>query len=152
VNYMITPLISCGPLEWGMTSDEVTKIIGPPERTRRNNLKDTVQVRYGGSASFIFDGISGGLVEVTGSKSPTEFQIGSIKLISGENQETVKQLLALDRRAFEGYGSLIFPDLGIMLTGYSPEDNDIRAAGVFAPGRCDDILDSMKPFRALKQN
>jgi len=53
-----------------------------------------------------------------------------------------------------GFGSVVFPKLGIALTGYLPNDEQIKAVSAFAEGRWDRVLakggrlDWFEQFRA----
>ena len=73
---------------------------------------------------------------------------GTLDLNDGDPEDVVHALLSIGHQAVQGYGSIVFPALGIALTGYVPEDREIKAASAFASGRWDAMIKLMKPFRA----
>lgn len=147
MKFQILPLEQCGPLDWTMTPSDVETLLGPPERSMCNRMGNRIEYRFGQSASFIFDKSSGRLVEVACSRPPSSLLLGEIDLGGDDSEAVASALVRLDGQARSRYGAVVFPALGVALTGYVPEDREIRAASAFAPGRWDLSLPEMVPFR-----
>lgn len=135
VKFLIQPYTRCGPLEWTMTPAEVERELGPAERSLRNRTGHRVEFRFSQSASFIFDKASGRLVEVACSRPPSSLVLGDVDLNADNSESVARALALLDGQPRSRFGSIVFPALGVALTGYVPEDREIRAASAFAPGR-----------------
>ena len=65
-------------------------------------------------------------------------------LVEPEAVAVLSSLYEHDTTAVEGLGSQVFPLLGISLTGYSPEEGEIKAVTAFAAGRWDVSIKSME--------
>lgn len=148
MKFDIIPFKQCGPLIWTMSSTEVSGALGAPEHVSKNCAGHRVEFRFQRTASFIFDKLTGMLVEVSCSGSPSDLVLDAEDLVAGDSELIVQSLCKKDAGALQGYGSIVFPVLGIALTGYVPEDLEIRSASAFAPGRWDAMSKMMKPFRA----
>lgn len=149
VKFLTVPYTQCGPLDWTMTPADVERELGPAERSLRNRMGNRVEFRFGQSASFIFDKTSGQLVEVACSQAPSSLVLGDVDLNDDDSEAVAAALVRLDGRARSRYGSIVFPALGVALTGYVPEDREVRAASAFAPGRWDAAFAEMTPFRNI---
>lgn len=147
MKFLVQPYTQCGPLDWTMTPADVERELGPAERSLRNRMGNRVEFRFDQSASFIFDKASGRLVEVACSRPPSSLMLGEVDLNDDNSEAVARALVLLDGQARSRYGSVVFPALGVALTGYVPEDREIRAASAFAPGRWDAALAAMSPFR-----
>lgn len=148
MDFSITPFQQCGPFNWQMSPDEANAILGTPERTSRNGAGHLVQFRNNRCFTLVFDGTKKSLIEITNSQSDPGLVLGAVRINDLNSENVIRRLLELDEFALQGFGSIVFPRLGVSLTGYAPEDPEIRAASVFASGRWDDAARDMKPFRA----
>lgn len=147
MKFDVQPFKQCGPLSWGMSPFDVAQHLGLPEKSMRNRAGHRIEFRFGQTASFIFDKSADQLVEVTCSRLPSTLCLGPLDLVAGDSEAVAGALVQLDRGALQGFGSIVFPALGVSLTGYVPEDKEIRAASAFAPGRWEAVVGQMKPFR-----
>jgi len=59
----------------------------------------------------------------------------------------ISALINIDKGAVMGYDSIIFQEIGVALTGFMPEDLEIRAAGAFSVGRWDSLIPTMTPLK-----
>lgn len=137
MQFEIVPYVSVGSLRWGMSSAEVSAIVGPASRTSRNRYKNIVEFREGFSQTCIYDHVTERLVEVTFSELKGTLFFGSLDLIESSNLVVIRSLLRGDASAVAGHDAIVFPNLGIALTGYRPNNEAIKAAGAFAKGRWD---------------
>ena len=87
------------------------------------------------------------MVEVICSEGEFELIYNSWSLSGKDSEKIVRNFFSIDQEAFYGYGTIVVPKLGSSLTGYIPEDSEIRSASAFAPGRWDKMLSSMKPLK-----
>jgi len=146
--FQITPYQSVGPLDWSMDQAAVERVLGAPDRLSRNRAGNTVEGRKELELTTIFDKDTRLLVEVGFSKLPQTFYFGDLDLIGSNPADVLRSLLAQDPTAVEGFGSQVFPALGISLTGFEPENEDVKAATAFARGRWDEMLPKMNRLMA----
>ena len=145
MRFEITPFVNAGPLSWGMRNDEVAAAIGAPDSHRR--VRSGTYFEYWDKLSLTcsYDESSRELVEVGFSKLPDLVTYQAKDLIAEDHLIILRVLSDGGRNAaWQGLGSIVFPSLGISLTGYFPEDPEIQAVTAFARGRWDRVLSSMK--------
>ena len=56
-------------------------------------------------------------------------------------------LCKIDSTAVAGHGAILFQKLGVSLTVFQDESDDVRAVTAFSKGQWDDLIPSMKSFR-----
>jgi len=126
----LSPYQSIGPITFGMTPDEVEKILGRPLARTINFLKE-VKFVY---PDFNVEFSQNGMVEVTFSP----FQEVTIK---GQSVFKTKDgrnvILAMSKEKFRGNGSIILTDIGVAIPD---EDGPPFPLTVFAQGRMDPVL------------
>lgn len=145
--FEILPYRSIGVLNWTMHPDDVDVAIGQPSRISKNRQGNITQYREQFSQACIFDKQSRLLVEVTFSERRELVFLGKLDLIASSSVEIVSALYKLDPTALEGFGAIVFPSLGVSLTGYRPNDEQITAVSAFSRGRWDAVIVNMKPLR-----
>ena len=144
MNFVVDPYVSVGPLNWDMTPLEVSRILGPPSRSRENRSGNVVQLRVEWMMSCIYDQSTGLLVEIGFSKKEGMVFFDAVDLVGADSDSVLQALHRHDPAAVEDNGSQGFTSLGISLTGYRPEDNEVKAVTAFARGRWDGVVDTMK--------
>jgi hypothetical protein len=144
MRFDIHPFTSVGPLRWGMTVADVAQALGPPTQSSRNSEGDFVELRDHDMVSCTYSAKGMRLVEVGFSRrSDVAFWAG-LDLVATPPKALVLQLLKADPTAARGFGSFVFPQLGLSLTGYWPEEPDTKAATAFAPHQWDAAIPLMK--------
>lgn len=149
MKFEIVPYVSVGPLTWGLQLDTVASIIGKADHSSRNRAGNTVEFREVFSQSCIYEKNTLSLIEVTFSQRKENMFFSGIDLIGSSNLDVVRQLHHLDKSAMTGFGSIVFPALGIALTGYLPNEEEINAVGAFAYGRWDRAMVGMEPLKTV---
>jgi hypothetical protein len=134
-------------LEWGSSSETVGQILGSFEFASKNRHGNRIEYRSDRTLSCIFDKTSGGLLELSCTSGKATLAIDGIEINNKNPAAVVEKLIQIDRRVFQGGGSIVFLGLGLSLTGFIPEDGEIQATSAFAGGRWDALIRSMKPFR-----
>jgi hypothetical protein len=143
-SFEILPHDSVGPVRFGMLPSEVHAAIGAPRRRARNGRGE-------------WDELWGG-IKVTYSKEderaveihvmpPAEALLGGRDLLRAD--DPVSLLLSYDSQPLEAVGVVLFPKVGIAVTGLgSSADDSDKAVGVFARGRWDE--GSLSHFHPLE--
>lgn len=148
MTFVIHPYRSIGVLNWSMQTHDVDAALGPSSRVSKNRQGNSTQYREQFSQACIFDKRSGLLVEVTFSERRELVFLGKLDLIAASNVEAIRTLYQLDPTALKGFGAIVFPELGVSLTGYEPNDEQIKAVSAFSRGRWDTAMRNMKPLRS----
>ncbi|HZR75562.1 hypothetical protein [Bradyrhizobium sp.] len=146
----IMPYVGVGALRFGMTPAQVHQILGAPRFSRR----DTHRLRemYGaGGPALTFKAAAGSeepkLAEIAFTKAATDVIYRGTNLFSGERPAVVTKLYNDDSQPKEVSGTLVFPRLGITLTGFHAGPEESMAVTAFAPGIWDTNLIGAKPFK-----
>lgn len=149
MHFEIKPYISIGPLIWTMKPNDVELILGPASRSSKNRFGNIVELREKLGQTCIYDGRSNNLIEVTFSE-PNIIFFEDVDLLGAESKSIIHHLYSFDAIPLSGFGSVIFPNIGIALTGYDSENSDIRAAGAFSRGRWDSVMPKMKKMKVMR--
>ena len=86
------------------------------------------------------------LVEVTFSSQKDTLFFGATDLIGSSSLEVVRTLFLRDSGAITGFDSIVYPQLGIALTGHLPTNEAIKSASAFARERWDIASLGMSPL------
>ncbi len=147
MEYLIDPYVGVGPLTWDMGAQEVSQFLGVPSRHSRNRVGNHVEFRGDLMMSCIYDKSTGLLIEAGFSKTQRLVFFDGMDLMAPDASVVLRFLYQHDSTALEGFGSQVFPLLGISLTGYRPEEAEVRTVTAFARGRWDVQLPSMERLR-----
>jgi len=148
MKFEIQPYVSIGPLKWGMSNQEVGLLLGPAIKVTKNRMGSIIEFRNQYTQSFIYDS-NLNLIEVTFSKTLEICCSRGIDLLETPSDKVISALINIDKGAVMGYDSIIFQEIGVALTGFMPEDLEIRAAGAFSVGRWDSLIPTMTPFHFI---
>ena len=145
--YEIKSYWGAGTLVFGMSPDEVHELLGKPRFSR----SDPGRLReiYRGCPALTFVGGDGELklVEIGFAKAAGEVIYRGANLFAGEHMAVVQRLCGEDPAPREVVGTLVFPKLGISLTGFHAGPKESLAVTAFAPGRLDAQLARSKPYK-----
>jgi hypothetical protein len=139
--FTIVPYLSVGPLYFGDTVSAVIETLGEPIRRSRNARGET-DLQFG-DCSVRFDAKDHILVEV-GFSARASVRIGDIDVFTSQTALT-DLITAEGCEPFEYAGFLIFPKLGITLTGMHDGDQSQLALTAFAKGRWDHLRTRFEP-------
>jgi hypothetical protein len=87
------------------------------------------------------------LVEIGFAKEADDVTYRGMNLFAGERRAVISKLCSDDPDPKEVVGTLVFPKLGISLTGFHTGHEDSLAVTAFAPGKWDAQLAGSKPFK-----
>jgi len=143
-SFEIQPHESVGSVRFGMLPSEVHAVIGAPRRRLRSRRGEWEEL-WGG-------------IKVTygkGDERAVEIHVmpPAAALLDGKDllraDDPVSLLLSYDSHPLEAVGVVLFPGIGIAVTGHaSPADDSDKAVGVFARGRWDE--ESLLHFHPLQ--
>jgi hypothetical protein len=142
----IHPLRGVGPLRFGMQLSEVAAAIGDPEQVSKNHLGQRVEFRGPLTLGYSTDGPAATLAHIGIAPAAVVPKLGDIRLFEQPDSTVIHGLLALEPKAGTYLGFLVFPALGIALTGFHDADESQRAVTLFAPGAWDKRLSKLAPF------
>lgn len=145
--YEIESYLGAGALRFGMSPAQVHDILGNPRFTRSDPGR--LREMYGISPALTFTGPDKELklVEIGFAKAAEDVTYRGENLFTGERRATLRKLCDDDRDPREVVGTIVFPNLGISLTGFHTGHEDSLAVTAFAPGRWDAQLATSKPFK-----
>lgn len=147
--YEILPYVGVGALRFGMTSPQIRQILGAPRFSRRDAHR--LREMYGvGGPALTFRAAAGSeeaeLAEIGFTKAATDIVYRGTNLFAGKRPAVIGMLCNEEPEPREVSGTLVFPRLGITLTGFhsGPEEN--MAVTAFAPGVWDTNLVGARRF------
>jgi hypothetical protein len=139
---IITPYATFGPLELGKTTKhECVALLGEPLRT---------QVSNGGAEEFVYEQF---IVRF----DPKKAKVRECTLLPRAKATIngiavtwdkcfLHSLCEQDRSPRDVYGFIVFPSLGLAVTGVHDGDESQLAVTVFSEGEFDDLLPESMPF------
>jgi hypothetical protein len=139
--FEIIPYRSIGPIRFGMSADELTAAVGKPVNVSKSRLGET-EYKYPGFRVAL-SAKDGRVVEV-GVVPDTELVLDGIKIFSAP--DSFDTLVRKDGDPYEYLGFIIFPNLGITMTGFHDKDESQKAVTVFAKGRWDGLKSKLKKY------
>lgn len=146
MNFDIDIYRSVGPLTFGMGQHEVTAVLGVIDQTvlADDAIVELYCTRFDLLAQVRSD--TDQLCEVGFGHRATNVSLGAIYFFEQSAQQVIAELCKLDSTAKTGFGSIVFPLLGISLTGFLKGGDDARTMTAFAKGHWDSMLPEMKSF------
>lgn len=144
--YEIYPYVGVGQLRFGMTPDEIAKVLGPAEESGLHPSGEFYEDRFDATILTIYSKIDRRLVQVGFSRWAKGVIYKSIDLFSASPDEVLQMLLQDDGQPYESLGFIVLLDLGIALTGFHDNSEDERTISVFAKGLWDSRKARLKPF------
>jgi hypothetical protein len=135
--YEIESYVGAGVLRFGMSPAQVHELLGTPRFARSDPGR--LREMYDMSPALTFTGTVQELKLV---------EIGFAKdAVAGERRAVIRTLCVDDPAPKEVVGTLVFPKLGISLTGFHTGREEGLAVTAFAPGRWDAQLAGSKSFK-----
>ncbi|MEZ6142713.1 MAG: hypothetical protein R3B84_19295 [Zavarzinella sp.] len=138
--FTFVPFIGSLPLQFGMTPDEVTALIGPPIRTFSDPFGNRSESRSGYSLGY--DANSGLLTEAVFSKGDLYFQ--GVNLLS--IADLIDYLRKFDDSPQSAVGVIFFLKLGLSLTGFYVGEEDQKSISLTRADHWDEFLEDFVPF------
>lgn len=137
----IRPAIGLGNVRFGMNEADVRRILGPERK--RSTHADTTELYFDNYLNLAF-------------RDKVLFQIGAtyrskgiiyknIDIFSSDPFFVLKTMETDSGGAFEMYGFIVFPELGISLTGFHDDDYEQRAMTVAVLEEWQSIRDKLRP-------
>jgi cation diffusion facilitator CzcD-associated flavoprotein CzcO len=139
--FEIRPYEGAGPIEFGMTQDQVVAVMGRPAMTRKTRGGD-IELRFADCAVRL--GPDSTVAEI-GFSPRTQVTVEGIDVFNDPG--SLGKLLARDGEAMESVGIVVLLKLGIALSGFHDGDEDQKSVTLFRRGRWDAARGELVPFR-----
>jgi hypothetical protein len=151
--FELFPCIGAGPLKFGMSPDQVERILGAPESHRLDDDGDREE-RWGGGVVGYSKGDGYKLNHIGFSRRMVGVRYGDLKIFSEpydmhHQHHVLRTLCAEDGEPRFRLGFVILFNLGFAMTGFQDEEEDDLAFAMFPKGGWDDVLHNpkTKPFK-----
>jgi hypothetical protein len=140
------PYVGTNLVTFGMNSLQVEKVLGKIESRSSSHEGGLVEfwsdIAIGYSEKGIVNHIGFG-------RNMKNIILNKINLFGFDAPVVLKELLKMDAEPLEGWGFLVFFELGIYLTGFQDDTEDDKAAALFLRGAWDSDKPKMKRFQLL---
>lgn len=151
-NFEILPYQGVNELKFGMTREEVTRLLGPPSRTRTSRFsRDRIDAWLGNGLQLTFERGSGRLAEVALYSGVGDVVLQGLSLFSMPAAVAFDRLVALDGDPKEALGVTVMLNLGIAVTGFVDDDAGQKSVTAFCRGRWDDPSLGLHPLARPNQ-
>jgi hypothetical protein len=139
--FVIEPYIGALPLRFGMSPKQVEAFLGQPDEVFHSFTGNLGERRLNVNLSYHDDRQ---LVEAV-------FAPGTEVLF--ENQDLFKEPDSIEflrgfDQPYKAVGFIFFPELGIRLSGFLPNDEEAKAISVIRKGQWDEFRDSFVPYKS----
>jgi hypothetical protein len=146
-HFDIKPYIATGELRFGMRKEEVEKVLGPADKSKKTSLNETKEFRQESGLQTVYSQTDNRLLEISFYPNIPNVKFKERDIFSGNGTDIVKFLINEDGNPFETVGILVFLNLGISMTGFLQEDEPSqKSISIFAKGRWDDDMEDLEPF------
>lgn len=139
--FEVAPFIGPLPLRFGMSPGDVASILGPPKASSIDFLGDREEER---------DGLNLGYARGTDQLQEVVFSPGTTLVFQGmellTSPDPIAWLRRFDPKPQLWVGLVVFPALGIRVSGYHDDDDSQKAIGVARRGSWDAYQDDFEPF------
>jgi hypothetical protein len=142
----IDPYIGVGKLKFGMTQDEVARILGKPDDLETDSEGEVREFRNENGLQTVYTESDRRLVEIGFSSNIKTLAFNNTALFTNKPLDVFRMLLAADKQPYELLGFVVLLNLGITLTGFHDKAADERAVTVFTKGRWDSMKGKIKPY------
>lgn len=139
-DYQFIPGVGALPVTFEMSPGEVEAAIGPPDAVGTNYLGEREEDR---GPTKVHYSLGDTKVAEIGFLPQVHVAFEGVDLF---RRPDPIQLLAQRADPFECLGVIVFPKLGISLSGFHDRDESQKAITVFRPGRWDEFRDHMVPW------
>lgn len=139
MNLKLEPYVGVGPLRFGMSENDVLLSLGKPTKEGPNRRGELTYLYSTFNLVFAKDE---GVVEIAFYPG-AQLEIDNISMF--QDASALEKLIAVDSQVKEYVGILLFPSLGVTLSGFHNEDSETVTA--FAKGRLDHLVHKFKPFK-----
>lgn len=145
MEHEIHPLQGAGALRFGMGAGEVAALMGEAEQVSANHLGQRVEFRGPVTLGYA-DAAGTSLNHIGFGAKAAGVRLGDIHVFEQDDRAVVRALLRLDATAGTYLGFLVFPQLGIALTGLHDNDAGQRALTLFPRGAWDKRIAKLVPM------
>lgn len=142
--FEIKPYLGVGPLQFGMTPQEVAAALGPPEASRRHFMKTLIE--YRDWLVTMYEKDTDRLYEVGFGRFFETLTYQGTNIFKDPDPEVLRKLCAEDGQPYQALGFIVLLKLGMTLTGFHDGDEEKKACTVFAKGTWGVEKDELKPF------
>jgi hypothetical protein len=141
----IQPKLGLGDIRLGMSETDVTAILGLPES--EGTVEGDLEVYYGNDINVCFR--DGKAIRIGATRRAKGILCDELDIFDASPLLVLQRLEKQAGKAFECYGFIVFPALGIALTGFHDSDIDDKAITVSIDGSWDDLEEQFVPITFL---
>lgn len=138
--WIFEPYISVGPIRFGMSIEEIQKILGEPKKTIKSPMQQVREVREN---LIIFYSVKNQTVEEISCSPGINVYYHNKNIIQDNILFYLKQF---DNDPYEGIGTIVFFKLGVATSGYHNNDESQKNVTFFKQGVWDDVKPRLKPY------
>lgn len=142
----IRPLVGANALSFGMSAAEVEQLAGPPDSSSINHLGQLVEFRSFMNIGYSQDA-SRRLVHFGFGRQMEGVRLGTNHLFIMDPFDALRGLRDMGAHPLAYLGFIVFPELGLALTGFHDGDVSQKAISLFEYGAWDSRIPKMTPFR-----
>jgi len=147
-DFELRPLISIGPLSFGMTASQVDSVLGAPKNVSKvrhisGEARTYELLQVGMNASGKLDHVGIGI------RFPGRIMVAGIDVL--HDHDALERLIQLDGNPYEWVGFIMLLKLGMSLAGFHASDDAGKAVNFFPTGRYDSFLDKLQPFKCTQK-
>jgi len=139
--FELAPYIGSKPVLFGLNSNDVRTILGPPDSVTEHEPGKLSEYRNGSRIGYEAD--NSGVAEISLWAPSTLMLNGSDVL---QVDDFVQRLMSLDPEPRECVDFLIFFKIGVAVTGYEGIEEKQRTINVFRHGVWDHVLEESVPY------
>ena len=141
----IAPYVGIGPMHFGMDPDHLEAVAGSPCRSKRTAAGIRYGYDFGGTLLFEQSAMGLRLVEMGFHRHCLDLIYRDMNIFRSKREAVLQRFLDEDKGVVEIVGFLIFPTIGMTLTGFHSGPEEDLALTVFARGRWDRRIASARP-------
>lgn len=137
--HIIMSYVGVGPLKFGMTRDEVHKILGAPLSVKKSRFFDESREFWSENGlQLTFSDTGEGLLEIGLYPNLPNVQLNGLKLFEVPGAYAFKVLHGWDDAPLTRTGATIFLKLGLAAGGFLDDEGSDKSVVAFTRGRWDE--------------
>lgn len=140
LRYVITSYVGVNAIRLGLRRHDVHNEIEMPTRTRKSRFfNESTDFWQDNGLQLTFSYAEEKLVEIALYPNLPHVEFRGIRLFEEPGADVMKTLRDMDNSYTEKVGVIIFPRLGIAVTGFMSEDDNQKSVTVFTQGRWESV-------------
>lgn len=146
-DFEIHPYKGMGTLTFGMSSAEITRIVGKADDFELDDDNELREFRRGNGFQAVFRDGGNSLVELGFSSNVIELNFSGIDIFLENEADVIERIAKIDGKPYSAYGFLVFMNIGLTLSGFHHQDDAAKGVTIFNKGRWDAMKRDLKLWR-----